>query len=54
MLPARQGMPLRLALLVVTGGVAYVLVAGGLSYSRRHALQHAIQLLRNRRTAGAI
>ncbi len=51
-LPVRFGMPLRLGLLVAMGGTAYILVAGGLSYSRRHALQRAINLLRNRGSAG--
>ena len=51
-LPLGFGMALRLGLLVTAGAIAYILVAGGLSYSRRHALQRAIQLLRNRGPAG--
>ena len=47
-LPGHFSMGLRLALFVLAGAVAYILVAGGLSYSRRHALKKAIGLLRNR------
>lgn len=46
-LPAHFSMGLRLALLVLAGTVAYIRVAGGLSYSRRHALKKAIGLLWN-------
>lgn len=38
----------QLALLVFTGTAAYCMVAGALSYPRRHALRRAIGLLRNR------
>ena len=47
-LPPHYGMPLRLGVLVVSGAITYILVAGGLSYSRRHALLRAIDMLRNR------
>ena len=47
-LPADYRMGLRLGLFVLAGAITYVLVAGGLSYSRRHALKKAIGLLRNR------
>jgi len=47
-LPLYYGMPLRLGVLVVSGATTYILVAGGLSYSRRHALQRAIAMLRHR------
>jgi hypothetical protein len=50
-LPANYGMALRLGVLVISGGLTYILVAGGLSYSRRHVLQRAINLLRNRGAA---
>lgn len=46
-LPERFGMPLRLAIFVSAGALAYIVVAGGLSYSRRHALKRALNLLRN-------
>lgn len=48
LLPAHFSMGLRLTLFVLAGAIAYILVAGGLSYSRRHALKKAISLLRNR------
>jgi hypothetical protein len=47
-LPAHFGMPARLGLFITMGAVAYVLVAGGLSYPRRHALKRAIGMLRSR------
>jgi len=47
-LPDSFSIGLRLALFVLAGAVAYILVAGSLSYSRRHALKKAIALLRNR------
>jgi len=53
-LPPHYSMPLRLALLVLSGGVAYIIVAGSLSYSRRHALMRAINLLRNRGSSPGI
>jgi O-antigen/teichoic acid export membrane protein len=52
-LPPHFGMPARLGLFIATGAVAYILVAGILSYSRRHALKRAIGLLRNRADASA-
>jgi multidrug transporter EmrE-like cation transporter len=48
LLPDHFHMGLRLALFVLGGAIAYILVAGGLSYPRRHALKKAIALLRNR------
>ena len=47
-LPTHYHMGLQLGLFVLAGAIAYILVAGGLSYSRRHALKRAINLLRNR------
>jgi hypothetical protein len=47
-LPVGFSMGLRLSLFVGAGVAAYILVAGSLSYSRRHALKKAIALLRNR------
>ena len=47
-LPSHFNTGLRLAFCVLAGAIAYILVAGGLSYSRRHALKKAIGLLRNR------
>jgi teichuronic acid exporter len=52
-LPPHFGMPARLGLFIATGAVAYIVVAGALSYSRRHALKRAIGLLRNRADATA-
>lgn len=52
-LPLHYRMPLRLGLLVVSGAFAYILVAGGLSYPRRHALRRAIGMLRNSRASAA-
>lgn len=51
LLPARFSMGLRLALFVLAGAITYIVVAGSLSYSRRHALKKAIDLLRNRGAA---
>ena len=48
---AHYSMGLRLALFVLAGAITYIIVAGGLSYSRRHALKKAISLLRNRGSA---
>jgi PST family polysaccharide transporter len=45
-LPAAYSLPLRLGLQVLAGATAYVLVAGGLSFRRRHALLRGLQLLR--------
>ena len=53
-LPAHYGMQVRLALFVLAGAIAYIVVAGGLSYSRRHALKRAIGLLRNRGGAASV
>jgi O-antigen/teichoic acid export membrane protein len=53
-LPAHFSLPLRLGLLILAGAVAYIVIAGGLSYSRRHALMRAIKLLRNREVPEAI
>jgi O-antigen/teichoic acid export membrane protein len=53
-LPAHFSLALRLGLLILAGAIAYIAVAGGLSYSRRHALMRAINLLRNRRVPEAI
>jgi teichuronic acid exporter len=47
-IPAHYRMGLQFALFVLAGAVTYVLVAGALSYSRRHALKKAISLLKNR------
>ena len=47
-LPPHYGIPLRLGLLVVSGAITYIIVAGGLSYSRRRALLRAIDILRHR------
>lgn len=52
-LASHLSLPLRLATLVAAGAIAYCIVAGALSYSRRHALRKAIGLLRNRGTAEA-
>jgi len=49
-LPTYYRMGLQLALFVLAGAITYVLVAGGLSYPRRHALKKAISLLKNRGT----
>jgi hypothetical protein len=48
-LPEHYRMPVRLGVLVASGAIAYALVAGGLSYPRRHALRRAIGMLRNRK-----
>jgi O-antigen/teichoic acid export membrane protein len=53
-LPSHYSMQARLALLVLAGAGAYIIVAGGLSYPRRHALKRAIDLLRNRGKAAAV
>ena len=53
-LPVHFSLPLRLGLLILAGAVAYIVIAGGLSYSRRHALMRAINLLRNREVPEAI
>jgi PST family polysaccharide transporter len=52
-LPEQYAMPLRLAVFVSAGALTYVVVAGSLSYSRRHALKRALNLLRNRGTGPA-
>ena len=52
-LPQHYGMPVRLGILVVSGATAYILVAGSLSYPRRHALRRAIGMLRNRKANDA-
>ena len=51
---ARFSLPLQLAVLVLVGALSYCLVAGALSYSRRHALRRAIGMLRTRRTVEAV
>ena len=51
---ARFSLPLQLAVLVLVGALSYCLVAGALSYPRRHALRRAIGMLRNRRTVEAV
>lgn len=51
---ARFSLPLQLAVLVLTGALSYGVVAGALSYPRRHALRRAIGMLRNRRTVEAV
>jgi teichuronic acid exporter len=53
-LPPHYSLPVRLALLVLSGAVAYIGIAGALSYSRRHALMRAINLLRNRGSAASV
>jgi len=53
-LPPHHSLALRLALLVLSGAIAYIGVAGALSYSRRHALMRAINLLRNRGSSASI
>lgn len=51
---ARFSLPLQLAVLVLVGALSYCLVAGALSYPRRHALRRAIGMLRTRRTVEAV
>jgi O-antigen/teichoic acid export membrane protein len=49
--PAHFALPVRLLVLILTGAIAYTLVAGTLIYPRRHALRRAVSLLRNRGSA---
>lgn len=50
----RFSLALQLAVLVLAGAVSYCIVAGALSYPRRHALRRALGMLRNRRTVEAV